>query len=221
MTKRSSSFRNAPGFERLRLLAREHGNCSLTLVPPHKNPYRDYSADAVQLLEKQARENLKAAIIQDEIHAMLSATADIQSGISTAGVKTEMRRGNVWKFVIQNVAWIDENWKTFAGPFEPKSRRKIHLFLRFDAVSLQKLVSEWYDPNVLTNASVASSPRALSAIKKCLEPGVLAFSISLFRLRSCQLYFYPKNVEEAVDVICEAAQKTEWWWKMIDAKPPA
>jgi hypothetical protein len=216
MTKRFSNPSHSADLSKLRALATKHGNCTLSLAPPHKDVYRDYSSKAVQRLGDQARENLKAAIFQPEISATLSAPEKLRVTISTDFLKIESQRGDVWKFTIQNCQWIDQNWHLFTGPFEFGTKRDIQLFLQFDPKSLGLLVSKWYDPNVLTNPSIASSPRTIAEIKKRLAPGTLAFSISQLRLKKCQLYFHPNDISDAIDTVCGAARKTKWWWQMVN-----
>jgi hypothetical protein len=145
-----SGWIDRKGLDHFKALARKHGNCTLSLAPPHKNVYRDYSPRTVRRLEIQARKNLKAALIQNEIPVVLSTDAETRTSISTNYLELESERGNVSRFTIKKDRWIDENWQMFTGPFEFGTRRDIHLFLQFNAKSLATLVSKWYDPNVLT-----------------------------------------------------------------------
>jgi hypothetical protein len=126
----------------------------------------------------------------------------------------EKRRGNVLRFFIEDSKWIDRNWRTFAGKWPFGTRRDVHLFFDYDWASLEMLVGPWWDPNVLVNPSIVSSPRTVAEIHDRLQPGMICFSVAHLRLRHCEVYFHPKDVEDGVKRICAAAEKTEWWFRM-------
>ena len=116
------------------------------------------------------------------------------------------------RFFVDHTKWVERNWRLFANDWGDYERRDVHLFFPFDKASLAELVRPWWDPDVLTNASIASSPRTIAEIHKRLEPGVLCFSVALSRLSSCEIYFHPKDLEAGVITVCESANKTKQWF---------
>jgi hypothetical protein len=192
-------------------LARKHRNCSLAPCPPYRDLYREFSPRTVERTEKKIRQALEEAIFVPEVPIWLAGSRNVLDATSLKHSRLESRKGNVMHLAMLDVQWIEENWKVFSGEFEFGSRRNIHLIFPFTKDSLKTLVAPWWEPGVLTNPSISSSPRTVAGIHGRLKPGFLAFSLSLLRLNACEIFFHPQDIPNACRWICEAANKTEWW----------
>ncbi len=192
-------------------LAREHCNCTLSLLPPHRNPYRELDEKAVTRLHEKVKNSLVRAIGDQPVFVHLSADDCVRESISYSGAHIESKRGRVQRLRVESPSWIDDNWLVFAGKWEFGTRRDVQLFFNASSQSLKILATPWYDPDVLVNPSILSSPRTVSFIHEQLVPGRICFSVCSVRLRSSEIFYHEDDVEKTVRTICEAAHKTRWW----------
>jgi len=196
--------------EQTKELARKFLNCTLSIVEPFKRPYKELSPKLINKLETDVKNDLEESILDTTFSVIISADDNVRRKLLLNNAKLLSCRGRVMRMTV-SVSWIHENWNLFAGDLGFGARRNIFLLLRFTDDSLRKLVSSWWDPDVLTNLSVASSSNLISEVKKLSAPGFLTFSVSLLRLSYCQLIFHPTDVDFAVQTICASSKKSQWW----------
>jgi len=196
---------------RVQELAQENLNLTTNLVEPHLNPYRDISSMRLAKVEALARDAFMSALPTGETLVMLAADDKIKSSLSLDYALREKTRGTALKLKIKNAKWFENNWNIFAGDLGFGARRSIFVFFELKENILAKLISAWWDPDVLLNPHVASSRSLLNQVKAQIKPGSLVFSLSLIRLRSCQLYFHKSDAENVTRIVCASTHKTKWW----------
>lgn len=196
---------------RVQALAQENGNLTMSLVEPHLNPYRDISPTRLAKVEALARSAFMSALPAEETLVMIAADEKVKSLLSFDFALRAKCGGAALKLKIQDAKWFDNNWNIFAGDLGFGSRRSIFVFFELTENILSKLTSPWWDPDVLLNPDVASSRSLLKQVKAQIEPGTFVFSLSLIRLRSCQLYFHESDAENVTKIVCASTRKTKWW----------
>lgn len=192
-------------------VAERHRNLTLTLVEPHRNPYRDLKPGELAQTERAVKEAFFNALTEAPIPVIIAADDNIKSKISFEHARAERSRGRTVRLVATDRRWFDVNWHLFADGFGFGARRSIFVFLQLDSERLSMLVHPWWDPDVLLNPYIASSRSLLKEVEKTTSPGTVVFSLSLVRLSSCQLYFHQSNAKHIVDCVACAANKTQWW----------
>lgn len=199
-------------FEKIRELARRMGNMSLGPVEGHLDPYyRDLPLSRLRRVEAAIRDAFLCALPKGEIPVLLWGDAHARSFLSLEFATKQSSRGNLLRLLVTNQKWFENNWNLFAEDLGFGTRRSILVFLRFDQTSLSRLVAPWWDPNVLMNPSVHTSRSLIKEVKARVQPGTIVFSLSLNRLRSCELYFHPNDLDVVAECVCTSAHKQEWW----------
>jgi len=198
-------------FEKIHELACRMGNMSLVSVQGHLHPYRDLSTTRLRCVERAIRDAFVGALPEEEVPVLLWADAHARSFLSLEYASKQSSRSNLMRLLIQDKKWFENNWGLFADDLGFGTRRSIFVFLKFNQASLSRLVAPWWDPNVLMNPSVKSSRSLLREVKTRIQPGTIVFSLSLDRLRSCELYFHPDDLDVVAECVCMSAQKQEWW----------
>ncbi len=205
------STAQAQRFEKVRELARSVGNLTLSVAEPHRNPYRDLSAKELAVLEKRVKHAFLETLPNENIPVLISADDHVRSAVNFDGAEKKKSSGRIVRLLVSEKRWFETNWNLFASDLGFGTRRSLFVFLKFDEKSLAKLVGPWWDPDVLLNPHVASSRALIKGVENQLEPGTIVFSLSLVRLRTCQLYFHPDDLDCVTTTVCTAAQKTKWW----------
>ena len=199
-------------FEKIRELARRMGNMSLGPVEGHLDPYyRNLSPSRLRHVEEAIRDAFMGALLEEETPVLLWADAHARSFLSLEFATKQSSRGNLLRLLVADKKWFESNWGLFADDLGSETLRDIFVFLRYDKASLSRLVAPWWDPNVLMNPSITSSRSLLREFKTRVEPGTVVFSLSLDRLRSCELYFHPNDLDVVAECVCTSAHKQEWW----------
>jgi hypothetical protein len=197
--------------EKIRELARRMGNMSLAPVQSHLNPYRDLSPSQLTRVEAAIRNAFMEALPEQEIPVLLWANGQARSFLSLEFAQKQSSRGNLLRLLTTSKKWFEKNWELFADDLGSEARRDIFVFLRYDKTRLSRLVAPWWDPNVLMNPSITSSPSLLREVKARLRPGTIAFALAMAGLRSCELYFHPNDLEIVTESVCTSAHKQDWW----------
>lgn len=195
-------------FQKIHELAARMGNMSLAMVQTHLNPYRDLSRTHLKHVEDSIREGFMSALLEEETPVLIWARDCAVKSFDFA--TRQGGRGRLTRLLAKK-KWFENNWEFFSEPVGFKGRRCIFVFLTYDESSLSRLVAPWWDPNVLTNSSVASSPSLVKEAKTRLKPGTIAFSLGLKGLRSCEIFFHPDDVAVVPETVCRNANKQDWW----------
>jgi hypothetical protein len=195
-------------------LVRKHRNLTLSLIEPHLNPYRDLSTDRLDQVEMGAKNALLDALPEGNIPVLIHADEKTRSSLSFEYAEKQKSRGDVVRLVARDRLWFEQNWDLFSNKqMESVGSglwRHVFVFLKFEPEKLSGLVSPWWDPNVLTNPNSVITRSILKEVDSRIEPGTVAVSFILLRMRSFQLYFHSDDVDSISRCACGAAQKTEW-----------